>query len=151
MGDGLGGVTEKTSGQNNGVAMEIPLVASQGRPSPAGVSNGHSNVDSPYAPHMETTDIVEDSVRNSSPSLSPIIRVINSTPNSAPSNNRPHDFENQIEEIDSTLNMFDSHSISTTVKPTVIPTHSQPGANNSEINADILGMNALSNPPPPPT
>ena len=129
MGDGLGGVTEKTAGQKNGVAMETPLVASQGEPSPAGVSNCHSNVDSPRASHMETADIVEDSVRNSSSSLSPIIQIFNS-PNPAPAHNRQYDFEKQIEEIDSALNMFDSHSISTTVKPNITPSHSQPSANN---------------------
>ena len=124
-------------------------MASQGRPTPAGVSNTPSNVDSPRASHMETADIVEDLMQNLSPSLSPIIWVINSTSNSSPSDNCPQDFENQIKEIDSALKKFDSHLISKTVMPTFTLTHSPPSDNNSDINADILRVKAQSITPPP--
>lgn len=149
MGDRFGGVTEQTSGRKNRVAEELHPVASQGRPTLAEDSNAHSNVDSHRASHMETTNFVEDFMQNLSPSLSPIIRVINSIQNSTPSDNCPQDFENQIEEIDSALNKFDSYSISTTDMPSVTPTHSQPGEINSKISTDFLGVEAQSNPPPP--
>ena len=111
-------------------------MASQGKTTSAGVSNTPSNVDSPRASHMETTDIVEDLVQNLSPSLSPIIWVINSTSNSSPPDNCPQDFENQIKEIDSALKKFDSHLISKTIMPTFTLTHSQPGDNNSDIRSE---------------
>ena len=150
MGDGLGGAMKQTPRKKNGVEEEIQPVASQGGPTPAMDSNAPSTVDNPRATHMETTDIGEELVQNLRPSLSPIIRVINSTSISSPSDNCPHNFEFQIAEIDSALKKFDSHSISSIAFPSVTFTQSQPDGNTPKISADSLGVEIENNPSPPP-
>ena len=140
---------KQTPRKKNGVEDEIQPVASQGGPTPAMDSNTPSTVDSPRATHMETADIGEELVQNLRPSLSPIIRVINSTSISSPSDNCPHDFKSQIAKIDLALKKFDSHSISTITLPSATFSQFQPDGNTPKISAVSLGVEIENNPPPP--
>ena len=146
MGDGLGGTTKQTPRKKSGVEDEITPVASQGGPTPEVVGNASATVDNHSDTHMETTDIGEALAQNLSPSLSPVIRVINSTSISSPIDNSPHDFESQIAKIDSALKKFDSHSTSTTTLPSATLSQSQSEGNIPKINAVSLEVEIGNNP-----